>query len=138
MISATSRKERRKEGRQKGREGGISISAMVQTGNRNHSEYFGFLGDNKAKWLLGGGEATQRLAAAAGSPWSGGPKGGAGVNRIWKPDFPVGDEITVGLSGGGRSQRGCAVDAIREESMDSGKDRRNTLASLFLPPSSCH
>lgn len=44
----------------------------------------------------------------------------------------MGHEITVGLPGGGRSQRGSAVDAIREESMDSGKDRRSTSASL--PP----
>lgn len=54
-------KKREERGREGKKEEGIIISAMVQPRNRNHSEYFGFSGHNKAEWLLGGGKATQKL-----------------------------------------------------------------------------
>ena len=45
---------------------------------------------------------------------------------------------TTGLSTGDWSHEGAAIGNIREEPMDTGKDRRNTMASPFLPPSSSH
>ena len=44
----------------------------------------------------------------------------------------------MGLSTGDWSHEGAAIGAVREEPVDTGKDRRNTMAFPFLPPSSSH
>lgn len=53
-------REQGKKGGKEGKKAGITVSAMMQSGNRNHSEYFGFSGNIKAEQLLGDGDTNQR------------------------------------------------------------------------------